>query len=37
MSDAQRAQKLSINERVLAYVDKATVEMIAASKAALAK
>ncbi len=37
MSDDQKAQKLDINQRVLAYVDKATAEMIAASKAMLAK
>ena len=37
MSDDQKAQKLAINERVLAYVDKATAEMIAASNAMLAK
>lgn len=37
MSDDQKAQKLAINERILAYVDKATAEMIAASNAMLAK
>jgi hypothetical protein len=37
MSDNQKAQKVAINERVLAYVDKATAEMIAASNAMLAK
>ena len=37
MSDDQIIQKRAINERVLAYVDKATAEMIAASKGMLAK
>lgn len=37
ISDSQRAQKISINNRVLAYVDKATSEMVAASNAMLAK
>lgn len=37
MSDDQKAQKLDINERILAYIDKATAEMIAASNAMLAK
>jgi hypothetical protein len=37
LSDDQIKQKLDINNRILAYVDKATAQMIAASKAMLAK
>ncbi len=37
MNDGQKAQKLSINQRIIDYVDKETAAMIARSKAMLAK